>query len=113
MKEKRTSKEKSFEESLARLEEIISQMEEGNLSLDATLKKFEEGIRLAQFCSRKLDEAEKKFEILIKEEDGSFETREFPPSEELVPDTRTSEQNDGRDEEVVEEEADEENEPLF
>ena len=58
--------EKKFEEALTRLEEIVRKLECGDLSLDESLKAFEEGIRLSGFCSRKLDEAERKVEVLTK-----------------------------------------------
>lgn len=77
-------KEKSFEAALKRLEEIVSEMERGELSLDVMLKKFDEGMRLAQFCSKKLEEAEKKIEVLVKKDDGTFETRDFPSPEEAA-----------------------------
>jgi exodeoxyribonuclease VII small subunit len=91
-------KEKSFEAALKRLEAIVSEMERGDLSLDAMLKKFDEGMRLAQFCSRKLEEAEKKIEILLKKEDGSFETRELSPSEEMQPDGERPDEGDEEEE---------------
>jgi len=59
--------EKKFEDALARLEEIVRTMETGDLSLEDSLKVFEEGIGLVRFCSKKLDEAERKVEILLKE----------------------------------------------
>jgi len=55
----------TFEESLEKLEQITREMEQGDLSLEATLKKFDEGIRLADFCSKKLDEAQKRIDILV------------------------------------------------
>jgi len=105
-------KEKSFEAALKRLEEIVSEMERGDLSLDATLKKFNEGMGLSQFCSRKLDEAEKKIEILVKKEGGS-KTREFLASSEAAPDRESSKEGFEGDEETPEEEGGEDGEPLF
>ena len=61
--------EKKFEKALEQLEDIVRKMEEGDLTLDESLKAFEEGIRLSRFCSDKLDEAERKVEILLKEGD--------------------------------------------
>ncbi|MFH7319447.1 exodeoxyribonuclease VII small subunit [Desulfurivibrio sp. D14AmB] len=58
----------NFEEAMARLEKITRELEEGELSLEHSLKKFDEGVRLADFCSKTLDEAEKKVEILLKKE---------------------------------------------
>jgi len=54
----------NFEESLKRLEEIAQKMESGDLSLDESLKIFEEGIKLSRFCESKLSNAEQKLEIL-------------------------------------------------
>jgi exodeoxyribonuclease VII small subunit len=79
IKERRMPKEK-FEDALNKLEKIVSKLEEGNISLEESLKLFEEGIRLSRFCNQKLEEAEKKVEILIKGRDGSLETRPFDPS---------------------------------
>jgi exodeoxyribonuclease VII small subunit len=58
-----------FEEALQKLEEIVRRMESGDLGLEESLKAFEEGIKLARFCSRKLDEAERRVEILLKEDE--------------------------------------------
>lgn len=62
------AKEK-FEEALGRLEDIVKKMEAGEMSLEESLKAFEEGIKLARLCSRKLDEAERRVEILLKQEE--------------------------------------------
>ncbi|MFQ5646441.1 MAG: exodeoxyribonuclease VII small subunit [bacterium] len=53
-----------FETALQRLEEIVDSLEQGTLSLDDSLKQFEEGVQLTRFCSQKLSEAEKKVETL-------------------------------------------------
>ena len=62
------AKEK-FEEALGRLEDIVTRMEAGDMTLEASLKAFEEGIKLARLCSGKLDEAERRVEILLKQEE--------------------------------------------
>jgi len=62
------AKEK-FEEALGRLEDIVKRMEAGDMTLEESLKAFEEGIKLAGLCSRKLDEAERRVEILLKQEE--------------------------------------------
>lgn len=62
----------SFEKSLNRLEEIVSQLETGDLSLDESLKIFQEGIELSRFCTKKLTEAEAKVKKLIKTSPGKF-----------------------------------------
>jgi exodeoxyribonuclease VII small subunit len=65
---KNMAKEK-FEEALGRLEDIVRRMEAGDMTLEKSLKAFEEEIKLARLCSRKLDEAERRVEILLKQEE--------------------------------------------
>ncbi|MBW1649585.1 MAG: exodeoxyribonuclease VII small subunit [Deltaproteobacteria bacterium] len=60
-------KEQDFETAIKKLEDIVLKMETGELSLDESLKKFEEGIKLSKFCSDKLNEAEEKISMLAKE----------------------------------------------
>jgi exodeoxyribonuclease VII small subunit len=64
---------KSFEDSMQRLEEIVDQLDSGKLTLDESLKIFEEGIELSKFCSDKLNQAEKRIKTLIKQSDGGFQ----------------------------------------
>ena len=59
-----------FETALKRLEEIVKKLENGELSLDAALQLFEEGIKLSRFCHTKLEEAERRVEILVKNSSG-------------------------------------------
>ncbi len=68
---------KNFEQALARLEQIVTELEEGNLALDTSLKKFNEGIQLASFCSQKLDEACSHVDLLLHHEDGSLTAEPF------------------------------------
>ena len=68
--------ELKFEEALKKLEKIIEDLESGQLSLDESLKKYEEGVRLAALCSKKLEVAQRKVEILLKK-GGSFELKPF------------------------------------
>ncbi|MDR3628761.1 MAG: exodeoxyribonuclease VII small subunit [Desulfocapsaceae bacterium] len=67
---------KSFEEALARLEEITAELEDGELSLDKSLKKFDEGIKLAELCNAQLAEAKARVELLL-ERDGSLDATPF------------------------------------
>jgi exodeoxyribonuclease VII small subunit len=69
-----------FEDALNKLEKIVSQLEEGEISLEESLKLFEEGIRLSRLCNQKLDEAEKKVEILLKGKDGTLNAQPFTTS---------------------------------
>ncbi len=70
--------EMKFEEALKRLEEIVQELEQGESELDRSLEIFEEGIKLARWCTKKLDEANKKIEILTKDEEGGIHSRPFP-----------------------------------
>ena len=63
-------KMKSFEESIATLETLIQELENGQLPLEEALKKFEEGVKLIKYCNKKLDEAEQKIELILKDEEG-------------------------------------------
>jgi exodeoxyribonuclease VII small subunit len=74
--------EQKFEDAFQKLESIVKKLEDGNLSLEESLKAFEEGVRLSRFCSKKLDEAEKKVEILLKESDGRLVPKAFALEEE-------------------------------
>ncbi|HXG93425.1 MAG TPA: exodeoxyribonuclease VII small subunit [Blastocatellia bacterium] len=75
-------KEKSFEASLKELEEIVEQLEAGDLPLDRSLELFEHGVKLSRECQKRLDEAERKVEILLKGNDGSYTAAPFEESEE-------------------------------
>ena len=70
-------KKEKFEQALQKLEAIVAQMEEGDLPLEEALKAFEEGVRLAKFCTGKLDEAERKVEKLIRDQAGKIQTTPF------------------------------------
>jgi len=61
--------EQKFETAMKQLEEIVRNLEEGTLPLEEALKAFEEGIRLLSLCGRKLDEAEKKVALLMRQGD--------------------------------------------
>lgn len=74
--------ELKFEEALKKLEQIVEGLEQGKISLEDSLKKYEEGIRLAKFCSEKLQEAEKKIEILTKDDSGKPKREPFRIKEE-------------------------------
>jgi len=76
------TKEMKFETALDKLEEIVRKLEDGDLPLDDSLKMFEEGVRLYRFCGGKLDAAERRIEILMKNEDGKVEPALFDPDSE-------------------------------
>jgi len=63
------AKEK-FEDALEKLEDIVKKMEAGGIPLDEAMKSFEEGIKLIRFCSAKLEETERRVEMLLTKEDS-------------------------------------------
>ena len=63
---------KSFESSLKELEQIVEQLETGDLPLERSLELFEKGVKLSRDCQQRLDEAENRVELLLKNGDGSF-----------------------------------------
>lgn len=69
--------EKKFEAALARLEEIVHELEPGDLPLEQSLRLFEEGIKLSRVCNTRLEEAERKVEILLKDKAGMVTARPF------------------------------------
>lgn len=73
--------EKTFEESLNELEEIATKLESGNLGLDEAIKEFEKGIKLSKECSEKLDEAEKKINILVQGDNSNLTEENFVSEE--------------------------------
>ncbi|MGE5590246.1 MAG: exodeoxyribonuclease VII small subunit [Bacillota bacterium] len=60
----------SYEQALERLEQVVRELEQGDLSLDASLELFQEGVELTRLCSQMLDEAERKIEKLTLDESG-------------------------------------------
>ena len=73
---KKVSPKMDFEKALKELEEIASRLEEGELNLDESIAGFEKGMKLSKFCHEKLEEAEKKIELLQKNADGEIDSRE-------------------------------------
>ena len=72
-------KKPGFEQSLARLEEIVRRLESASLSLDDAMKLFEEGVALSRDCQNQLDQAEGKVEILLKKAGGEVVAAPFAP----------------------------------
>ena len=70
--------EVAFEKALAELEAIVAEMEGGKLSLDASMKRFEEGMKLVKTCTARLNQAEKKVEVLMRKTDGSVAWQDLP-----------------------------------
>ena len=70
-------KANEFEKAFQQLEKIVQQLESENLSLDESLQLFEEGIRLSRFCNQKLEEVEKKIELILADAKGQPKIEPF------------------------------------
>ncbi len=79
--------ELSFEKALEELEQIVEKLEKGGLSLNESLSLFEKGVKLARFLRKELEKAEKRVEILLKDEKGELKKEPFrlEGEEEVVP----------------------------
>lgn len=67
----------TFEEALKKLEEVVKKLEQGDLPLEESLTLFEEGIRLSRICAQRLEEVEKKIEIIMKDAQGNRKIQPF------------------------------------
>ena len=81
MAKKKTGKEPTFEEAMERLEKIVRDLEEEELPLEKSLSIFEEGVGLSKMLNKKLNEAEEKVEILLRDEKGGTSARPFDAGE--------------------------------
>jgi exodeoxyribonuclease VII small subunit len=72
----------TFEKAMKKLEQIVHELESGDQPLEEAVKKFEEGIKLSRYCSEKLDETEKKINILLKDQKGDLFEKPFVPESE-------------------------------
>lgn len=63
---------KNFEQALAQLEQLVTELEQDNFALDMSLKKFNEGMQLVSFCDKKLNDARNQVDLLLKKEDGGL-----------------------------------------
>lgn len=71
-----------FEDAMKKLESIVERMEKGDMSLNESLKMFEEGVKLTRFCSQELHKAEKKVELLSRDADGKLSAVPFEEEDE-------------------------------
>ena len=72
-----TTKKQSFESSLEELEKIVALLEDGDQPLEESLKLFETGVKLTRECQRRLDDAERKIQVLLRDADGEPLIEEF------------------------------------
>jgi exodeoxyribonuclease VII small subunit len=92
-----------FEEALKQLEAIVSRLELGDLPLEEALSVFEEGVRLTKLCSQRLNEAERRVNILVRSADsvsGGLEERPFPVTS--IDSVRSLSEVEGEEEETEE-----------
>jgi exodeoxyribonuclease VII small subunit len=82
----RAKKERNFEEAMARLEEIVAELEGEDRGLEKQFALFQEGMNLARFCERKLSEVEKSVEIVLRESADEWKTAPFDPERLEPPD---------------------------
>jgi len=78
-----TTKPKTFESSLEELERIVRQLEQGELTLEKSLELFEQGVKLSRDCQERLSQAERRIEILMRDNQGRASVRPFDPDSEL------------------------------
>ncbi len=71
------AQKKTFEKAMQQLEQIVADLETGDIPLDKALKKFEEGMSLSKFCADRLDETEKKVSLLLADSQGQLEEHDF------------------------------------
>ena len=83
-------KEVPFEAALKKLEGVVEKLENGDLSLEEALKQYEEGVRMADICSKRLTEAERKVEVLMKTSPGKFKAVPFEENREDKPKKKKS-----------------------
>lgn len=68
---------KTFEKAMQQLEQIVADLETGDIPLDKALQKFEEGVALSKYCADRLDETEKKVSLLLADSRGQLEEQDF------------------------------------
>lgn len=78
-----STKTKTFESSLEELERIVRQLEQGELTLEKSLELFEQGVTLSRDCQERLNQAERRIEILMRDNQGRAAVRPFDPASEL------------------------------
>ena len=81
---------KTFEQAIKQLEQIIQELESGDLPLEKAISKFEEGIQLSKFCSKILDETEKRITVLTQDQKGDIIEKPFS-SGNLTPENQKDE----------------------
>ena len=78
------NKKMTFEKAMGMLEQIVQELEAGELPLEESLKKFEEGVKLSKLCASRLDETEKKVSLLLRDRQGNLSEKPFENAEETA-----------------------------
>ena len=84
--------QKTFEMAMKQLEQIVQDLESGDMPLEKAIKKFEEGIKISKYCSEKLDESEKKITLLMRDSDGKIATEKPFVIKEEIPDEKSDDE---------------------
>ncbi len=93
-------KDLNFEKALADLEAVVDKLEKGGMSLNESLTQFEKGVKLARFLRDELDKAEKKVEILLKDEKGDIKAKPFGLEEDGAGENAAEEESGSGDDEA-------------
>ena len=72
---KKDQEKKKFEKAVEELEQVVERLESGELSLEESLAAFEDGVKLVKFCNEKLNEVEKKIELLVRDKEGKLQLK--------------------------------------
>lgn len=75
------AKAKTFETSLGELERVVRKLEDGEMSLEESLKLFEDGVKLSRECQERLNQAERRIEVLLKDSDGTLSLQNLVPDQ--------------------------------
>ena len=90
----------SFEKALEELENIVEKLEKGGLSLNESLALFEKGVKLARYLRDELEKAEKKVEILLKDEKGEIKEKPYDLAQEEEASAKKEHSDPGKDEDL-------------
>ena len=97
---KKTEPELNFENAMARLEEIVEQMESGKMMLEELIVRYEEGMKLVRICQERLAKAEQRIEIITRNNAGKPVVKDFEPAAEKEPAAKVEEKGANKNDEV-------------
>ncbi|MEY2561305.1 MAG: exodeoxyribonuclease small subunit [Verrucomicrobiota bacterium] len=97
---KKTEPELNFENAMARLEEIVEQMESGKMMLEELIVRYEEGMKLVKICQERLAKAEQRIEIITRNHAGKPVVKDFEPAAEKESPAKREEKGENKNDEV-------------